>query len=165
MKLKVLKRNPLMPVEIAYRDPSHSPVVFLDVDGVLIGYNLQLPSFSPVAVREFNRILDKTGAKIVLSTSWRFDENCIADLLRCGVRFDGNLIGTTGVCLDTRGEEIYAWLEEHGRPRRFVALDDDERGMELIGDAFIRTDFAIGLTRPLADKAIARLRSRSVART
>ena len=36
--------------------------------------------------------------------------------------------------------------------------------MELIGDAFIRTDFEIGLTRQIAGRAIARLRSRSVAR-
>jgi hypothetical protein len=154
-----------MPVEIAYRDPSHSPVVFLDVDGVLIGYDLPLPSFSRVAVREINRILDKTGAKIVLSTSWRFDEGCISDLLRRGVRLDGNLIGTTGVCRNTRGEEIFQWLEEHGWPLRFVALDDNASGMELIGGAFIQTDPAVGLTRAVADKAIARLRSRSVART
>ncbi len=147
--------------EIPHRDPGNSPVVFLDVDGVLIGYDLPLPSFSRVAVRELNRILDKTGAKIVLSTSWRFDEGRISDLLRSGVRFDGNLIGTTGVFRDTRGQEIFEWLEEHGWPRRFVALDDNPSGMERIGRAFIQTDPAVGLTRAVANKAIARLQSRS----
>ena len=55
-------------------------IIFLDIDGVLnselwykeVKYaNLEEKHFSPALVENLNTITDQTGAKIVVSSSWR----------------------------------------------------------------------------------------------
>ena len=55
-------------------------VIFLDVDGVLntpkfIRRQSSFSSIDPVLVDIVVHIVNKTGCKIVLSSSWRVDEN------------------------------------------------------------------------------------------
>lgn len=107
-------------------------IVFLDIDGVL----LNLESYSggqrpdPKCLERLNRITDQTGAKIVVSSSWRYDPN-IAKVLK-GWGVTASIIGVTP-CLAisrTRGEEIFAWLQEHKDGylgvESFVVIDDDD---------------------------------------
>jgi len=50
-------------------------LLFLDVDGVLVmdgpDWDVTLDHFSTSALRELKRVIDRTGAKIVLHSSWR----------------------------------------------------------------------------------------------
>ena len=53
-------------------------VIFLDIDGVLNCKKTPNPRKFPYVVDKrllvrFNRLLEKTGAKVVLSSTWRYD--------------------------------------------------------------------------------------------
>jgi len=46
-------------------------VLFLDIDGVLNASYESEPLILPECARRFNRIIRETGAKVVISSSWR----------------------------------------------------------------------------------------------
>lgn len=118
-------------------------VIFLDIDGVLNHnefYNKRLTldniqnkpypynNFDPDAIGYLNDIIAVTNAKIVISSSWRFDKNIIKILKNVGVC--GDIIGVTpslehiygSLC---RGKEIDAYLAKHNNIKNYVILDDD----------------------------------------
>lgn len=160
-------------------------VVFLDFDGVLNGLELNEPPsplhphlhLNPLLVGRLSRIIARTGAKVVLSTSWRtrhhhegappehmpLDQLCealrIAGLVGevIGVTPDlarQDTIGRTGDTLwrcPPRSKEIRAWLEGKA-VESFVVLDDD-RGAEIAG-AFVNTSGRTGLTDADVEAAV-----------
>src|SRR4051812_14382818 len=95
-------------------------ILFLDIEGVLV---LPVPgrktsAVSARCVEQLNRITDATGAKVVLSSSWRFSPDICLTLSEWGVR--ASIIGRTplagnglGAC---RGDEIAHWLAECAEP-------------------------------------------------
>jgi len=148
-------------------------VVFLDVDGVMVNHRSwyvrqpgQPASADPACVQALNRITDLTGARLVLSSSWRVDEKhaWLVELLRrWGVT--GKLIGETPRLHDRirgiyvgkrRGEEIAAWLKGAPEVEAFVILDDDA-DMAPFLDRLVKTQFDDGLTEADANRAIALL--------
>lgn len=156
------------------------PVIFLDIDGVLVTWgSLERTAFkSPPSgihaephkpcVEELNRIIRETGAKIVLSSTWRFTFDCalaVNKFLFPRMGVIGECIGVTprgavnpgGVIeLSTpRGREIAAWLKENPTDK-FVILDDDS-DMEHLMAHLVFTSMREGLTREHADEAIKRL--------
>lgn len=123
-------------------------VIFLDIDGVLNSndwyvyrrdaiemddVNAQYPfyEFDPRAIEHLNRIIAETGAKIVVSSSWRSGEtNESLQFLFDRVGIKGEVIGTTphlwckkpyedhdGYTIP-RGCEIDWWLDNHGNFQR-----------------------------------------------
>lgn len=121
--------------------------------------------FAPWSVAALNQITDTTGAKIVISSTWRRD--AIPWLRIWGVR--GDIIDTTPV-LDryngtiylatTRGDEIASWFERWpSRPgaqtvTQFVILDDDA-DMGALLPRLVQTDArGRGLTHEHAERAI-----------
>jgi hypothetical protein len=72
-----------------------------------------------------NRIVERTGAKIVISSTWRVTDGMerVSVVLRAH-GFAGEIIGGTPVTSGTRGGEIKAWLDESSGVTSFVALDD-----------------------------------------
>lgn len=148
-------------------------IVFLDVDGVLnsVRYDRQRGADEGNIDRSrlplLKRLIDKTQAQIVLSSSWR--KHWDAD----GARLDGvgremvalfaeyglSIYGKTD-CLDgnDRAEEIRAWLAEHADTEEYVILDDIAFGWGAELQAhLVRTDPRIGwgLGDAHIDKAIA----------
>ena len=142
-------------------------VIFLDIDGVLNGhdaYDWDLESkalISQRCVAVFNCIVAYTGAKVVLSSTWRYmvhngnmDVRGFEQLLRShGVRCE--LLGVT--CTDEehdeRGNQIKAWLSgKYGDVESYVVIDDmsDEFMAKL---PFVQTDGRKGLTQADARKA------------
>lgn len=163
--------------------PRWPRVVFLDVDGVLNHpgtyadrgrwarprqRQLEVPT-APECVARLNEIVRRTGAVVVISSSWRkfarFDSLGPA-LLRRGVVAE--IVGETpDLSRDEalaariapgrvqRGHEIDAWLRDHqidgGRPA-YVILDDCDDMAHLAG-CLVQTDPVTGLDE--ADVAIA----------
>jgi len=155
-------------------------IIALDVDGVLNhrGTFAKQPGnnkcIDPNAVKRLRRIVDATGAKIVVSSTWRLFPDHL-DALRCALDICGLpedvIVGATpskglidhgdGVVSwvsATRGSEIKAWLDEHPTDT-FVILDDDWDGMAENGllPRYIQTDFADGLQDEHVERAIALL--------
>ena len=126
--------------------------------------------WNPDAVSELRRVLDTTGAKIVLSSSWRDDtSNRMRDFFRI-YDLDRYFVGSTidltyendmshylaalnledDVTYETRSIEILYYLHEHPEIKGYVAIDD----LRLYGieEHFVKT--AYRLTSELADKCI-----------
>ena len=147
-------------------------VLFLDVDGVLnsgpwlmletqkskdfhrrTDMDIDAMSLDPEAVARLQRIVDATGAKIVLSSSWRYmyQPKKFMELLRAH-GFVGDLIGATPLSEEVpgrkcRGDEVAMWLKEYSflKIKKFVILDDDEKFGDL-EHRLVRTSFECGLT-------------------
>ena len=117
-------------------------VIFLDIDGVLntekyimdlLHKNLSTQDsdwcdfFDPKCIAKLKEIIDQTGAKIVISSTWRF---LGLDILR--KKFEergvsGEIIDKTPLSrsMRERGYEIQAWLDNHEEVESYVILDDD----------------------------------------
>ena len=151
-------------------------VIFLDIDGVLNGYNLwtdlgwriacflhikelyrKLTDVSGVHERKVKRlakIVHKTGAKVVMSSSWRgyfwkvpYDEKTgnqkkLADLLN---KYNIEVIDITPKSPDgRRDKEILTWLSRHeDEVENYVILDDERFDLEcFVGSKLVQTSTA-----------------------
>lgn len=147
--------------------------IFLDIDGVLITEEtIRRPKEEKRAGRHFcersvsnlNRICATTGAKLVLSSSWRigaakkklndwFSKNGVQEAI---FDFTPDLtnLSEKGLIIIAGGRwmEIMAWLKDHPETSGFVVLDD-EREAEIPG-RFVQTSMETGLTAEMADCAI-----------
>jgi len=141
-------------------------VIFLDVDGVL-NYSecWSRPEskgkgtliWDKDCIAQLNRIVKETGAKIVLSSTWRlYQDHYNAVLYQMNI--EGEIIDKTTDLRNfdnaQRGDEIDAWLSHHPEVEKFVILDDDADMKHLL-PFLIQSNFnKKGLTKKLADKAI-----------
>jgi hypothetical protein len=138
-------------------------IVFLDFDGVLVNdRSIRVRSggqstADPLCVDALNRITDATGAAIVVTSTWRFEQSraeLCGILARWGVT--GRVIDCTADVCRRRGEEIQAWLDAHRGLydiESFVILDD-EADMAHLGPTLVQTHFKLGLTLDDAERAI-----------
>ncbi len=143
------------------------PVIFLDVDGVLVTarYGRLHPGrrccrdarakhgyavFDPQCVSALNCLCGATGAQLVISSTWRLFFRGISHLRHVldeqGV--DGEIIGVTPA-LDSveaeRGDEILQWLEHHPVERYVILDDEDHFWPDSLRARWIQTDFERGL--------------------
>ncbi len=119
----------------------------------------------PQAVAALNHITGKTGARIVISSTWRYSGLmfCREYLAAYGVL--GSVIDLTSDLRAsakqrvgmTRGDEIQAWLSQHEddryTPEAFVILDD-ESDMGVLFQHLVQTQGHVGLTMADAERAI-----------
>jgi len=103
-------------------------VIFLDIDGVLNCKTTPNPRGFPYVVdkrllRRLKTLLEDTGAKVVLSSSWRIDPAGLFAAKHWGVPF-------IGICPDMpnspRSKEVLAWLKRHPKVTRFAVIDDED---------------------------------------
>ncbi len=136
-------------------------VIFLDVDGVLITdetRRLGNRNVSPACVAALNSLLERTDARIVLSTSWRVGltgrELC-ALFRQWGVT-GGIIDKTPNLPEGCRGDEIARWLEERqtsrGDVESFVIIDDHDDMGELM-PYLVRTRSAVGFSDEDVERA------------
>lgn len=149
-------------------------IIFLDIDGVLnsVMYDAHRQEeradnrIDMTRVKLLADIVNATGAKIVLSSTWREDWNKFPEL--CGV--DGEYINEClakyGLsimdktpCLnysDERQVEILNWLAHHtDEVESFVVLDDINCGWSvLIRNTVITNPYGYGLEESHVQKAI-----------
>jgi hypothetical protein len=161
-------------------------IIFADIDGV---FNL-IPQgrdqygaiWHPHLVENLKTVIEQTGAKIVVSSTWRLSgESVMKDMWR-DRNLPGEVIGVTP-CFHKelreiedfyermeRGKEIQAWLDLHPEVTNYVILDDDNDMLPSQQGNFVRTsnninhedcvDIGYGLTKICAQDAIRILNSK-----
>lgn len=119
-------------------------VIFLDIDGVIcttlstrLSQLLRLPLerqlFDPLALFWLRWLVRRTGARVLLCSSWRDalevdDPLCrtfIGNLYRCLERNGTPIAEAVPQLPGGKGAEIRAWLAEHPG-ERYVILDDHD---------------------------------------
>lgn len=155
-------------------------IIFLDVDGVLNNTRTAETFEDYIFVSDekielLKEIVDKTDAKIVLSSSWRRgwqakDNNprCAHDEVRLFNAFELKL-GEHGLHLMGytphlwhRGKEIARWLEDWTGEsiESFVILDDlDKEFLKPHSNRLIQTKISEGLTKDHVEQAVSILNS------
>jgi hypothetical protein len=116
-------------------------LIFLDIDGVFNHYGFIERSrvhhnmaFCPIAVQNVREVIKRTGAKIVVSSTWRRGSS-VAELRELFNYYDlgAYVIGKTPVIEDViRGIEIQKYLDDHKPVESFVIIDDDADMGELM---------------------------------
>ena len=145
-------------------------VIFLDIDGVIVtashladlhasGKRVAdhngLHRFDPRCVKNFVKILDATGAKIVLSSSWKMFGKDMFDRLWETRKMPGEIMDFTVNLMGGRGHEIARWLRDHDNVESFVIIDDTVSDLlRNQTDRTVHTTWEDGLTNELADVAI-----------
>jgi hypothetical protein len=162
-------------------------VVFLDIDGVLNAHedlhpDVMCGQIHSNKVAYLNQILERTGAKLVLSSAWRYlihrkemDLVGLGWLLRSHGIYQDRLIGITRPdtmvdiadsdkipipLMDERGEQISDWLKEHPECERYVVLDDLDLGISEAKHPFVLVDGSVGLTEQNVEAAISILQEK-----
>ena len=158
-------------------------IIFLDIDGVL---NTQLwytqmdrntyidkygYAFDPTAVANLKRIVEETGADIVISSSWKCMGLTQMEDMWNDRNLPGRIIGITPksvsdelllhadidsmVLFHIRGEEIKEWLSKHGkRVSNYVIIDDIDNMLPEQQSHFVQTNPEVGITKEDSEKAI-----------
>jgi len=158
-------------------------VIFLDIDGVLntkwwyTQMNRNTPkdkygyAFDPKAVANLRRIVEETGADIVISSSWKcmgLSEMEEMWRARC---LPGKIIGLTpnsvsnGLLLNAdidsielfhiRGEEIKEWLKMHEKQvSNYTIIDDMDNMLPDQQSHFVQTNPEEGITEEDVQKTI-----------
>lgn len=139
-------------------------VIFLDIDGVLnsVEWLNRYPEVrlrdqvDPEAVAVLNNIIDKTGAKVVISSSWRIFHslNFIKQVLE-NSGFRGEIVGKTPGGGGVRGPQIQEWLDNN--PVESFVILDDSADMEHLLPKLVRTDCQYGLQEKHVEEALSHL--------
>jgi hypothetical protein len=150
-------------------------VIFLDIDGVLNvipqGHDKWGGIFHGHLVNNLKRLIDETGAKIVITSTWRMgnglegmidmwkERNLPGEVIDITPNFMVHF--NTTLC---RGKEIDAYLKEHPEIENYVIIDDDSDMEPHQLNNFVMTygntdhfdcvDFGYGLTKECTDWAI-----------
>lgn len=151
-------------------------ILFLDIDGVCncegtrerVGKSGVI-GMDPAKVALVNEIVEKTGAKVVLSSTWRLDKNWRENMQEWGLKCEF-VDRTPHLGGWLRGFEISSWLEHQKNKEiflrypksevvlveepieKFAILDDD--GDMLLDQPLFKTSWQTGLTREIADAVI-----------
>lgn len=103
-------------------------VIFLDIDGVLNCKSTPNPRKFPYIVdlgllERFKGLIDRTGAQVVLLSTWRHDPAGLFSAKHWGVPF-ADVIPDMPKC--PRRDEVLAWLADHPEVTRFAIIDDED---------------------------------------
>jgi hypothetical protein len=156
-------------------------VIFLDIDGVLNvipqGYDDFGGIFHSNFVDNLRRIIDETGAQIVVSSSWRFSGITKIKDMWYVRNLPGKVIDVTVDTRDLirqgkfkfhdeimRGHEIQEWIDKTPELENYLILDDDNDFLPNQLNNFVRTannqdhpdciDIGYGLTNICTEMAI-----------
>ena len=153
-------------------------IIFLDIDGVLnsmdyFGQTKDCKGYTeinPEKVKLLKEVVDRTGAQIVLSSTWRDlgkrknePEHPMYTYLTDTLKEYGvEIVDHTPYIGQDRPKEIRAWLDnQQDKDIQFVSLDDDFQEQKYdevgIGDCLVRTSFYEkygGLRQEHVEKAV-----------
>lgn len=147
-------------------------IVFIDIDGVFNhlsyykshrfcdGRTYPLSEFDPDCVKRYMRIIEKTGAKTVISSSWRFTDGLRNIMEQVGFYGSALEFETTPYLGTIRGLEIRSYLEQYEDTHKneevesYCIIDDETDMLYEQKDNFVNTDINFGLTDEDTDKVI-----------
>jgi hypothetical protein len=148
-------------------------IIFLDIDGVICVDDSDFVYFNADCCDRVNKIIDATGAYIVVSSSWRCHHDSLESLMGLMSRgyetpflqfiIDFNIIGTfkperiIGMTPHYRGVEekgkpygrgveISMWLADHPEVTSYVVLDDEYSDLITHKTRLVRTDSYFGIS-------------------
>ena len=150
-----------------------SKIIFLDIDGVLNVMSREFDEygqlFNPTFVNNLAYIIEKTNAKLVISSTWRYSglkqmvnmwkyRNLPGEVIDAtpDLGFNDNIV---------RGDEIKAWLDKNiDIVETYCIIDDDEDMLPEQMNNFVKTsgnsdhpdcdDIGYGLTKICSEKVI-----------
>jgi len=138
--------------------------IYLEFDGVLNTEQYQAdlavagmsgkdkygPLFDPDTVRQLNRLIETTGADIIVTSSWRYvyDKNTLYEMWA-----ERGLPDTRVVILDRKFEGISK--DKHQKYVPYVYIDDEYKCSDSEREFLIQTDPVKGLSASDVDRAIA----------
>jgi hypothetical protein len=151
------------PIGVAGRRPRRVPerIIFLDIDGVLNCSKTSNPRELPYIVDKrllarFKKLLERTGAGVVLSSSWRVDP-----VGRYAAQYWG--IPFIDVCPDLpnspRRTEVLRWLRAHPSVKRFAVIDDQDDELDAL--PLFQPSAKTGLTMALVNAVEAYLKGKT----
>jgi HAD domain in Swiss Army Knife RNA repair proteins len=125
-------------------------IIFSDVDGVLNTRRTPNPRkfpyvADPKLVARLHAVLERTGAQIVRTSTWRYDPAGLFSARHWGIPF---IDITPDLPKEPRRNEILAWLRDHPGVTRFAVLDDEDD--ELDGLPLFQPSAVMGLTEQMA---------------
>lgn len=152
-------------------------IIFLDIDGVLntsrfICERIEQGAdkktrlqwvFDPIAMKNLQEIVKKTGAKIVISSTWKLHEKYNDDTWKALLKnlrdwdIEDAYIGVTPRTNEgIRGREIKDWLESNNYLgiESFVIIDDDSDMEELKETHLVKCSTHYGLTTKVKKQAL-----------
>lgn len=153
-------------------------VIFLDIDGVLntkYWDNMKVRdqyghTFDPNSVANLARIIDKTGAEIVISSSWKCLGLGTLQKMWKDRKLPGEIIDVTPDNLSDellliadlfnmdqlyiRGCEIKGWLALHKDVKHYIIIDDMDDFLPEQQNNLILTDPNVGITEWNVQQAI-----------
>jgi hypothetical protein len=155
-------------------------IIFLDIDGVLNVIGQGYDEFGQIFHKHFEDnlkfIVEKTGAKIVISSSWRSDGLELMREMWQKRQLPGELIGITPNLEEvfgrgnfkfydqvSRGHEIQQWIDDNNI-KFYCIIDDDSDMLTSQMNNFVRTsgnidhsdcvDIGYGLTKKCAEAVV-----------
>jgi hypothetical protein len=145
-------------------------ILFLDIDGVLNSRETILENHEkrktgkldvPISacncgsdtcwphhtlVGRLNEIISKTGAMVVMSSSWRIGKMVVELRELCrAFGMNGTLLDKTPVLHKPRGLEIQEWIDNATDEVDSFAILDDDSDMEHLFSFLVQTDYRYGL--------------------
>jgi len=132
-------------------------IIFLDIDGVVCsirsaiafgGYPHRVRAkdiklFDQVAIALIRRVCKERGAKIVLSSTWRFTVRYKS----LAKKLDLPIIDSTAMHRrEKRGDEIKQWLDKYPEVKVYAIVDDDDDMLDEQVPFFVKVDSQNGLS-------------------
>lgn len=145
-------------------------IIFLDVDGVLniqhdgVYYTYQATGefMEKHLVARLNYLIEKTGAEIVVSSSWRTMTDALKeDLKKAGFKHEDKILDITPDLHNQgfkRGDEILEWIDMYQNAKNetvhYIVLEDEEDLSYIPEEYIIQTDQREGFSIKDLEKAI-----------
>ncbi|HKH00136.1 MAG TPA: HAD domain-containing protein [Bradyrhizobium sp.] len=109
-------------------------VIFLDIDGVLNCRKTPNPRKLPYIVDQkllarFQELVRRTGASVVLTSTWRYDPAGLFAAKHHGVPF---IDVTPDLPKQPRSKEILEWVRGHPDVTRYAVLDDEDDQLDAL---------------------------------
>jgi hypothetical protein len=127
------------------------PIIFLDIDGVLNCKRTPNPRRLPYIVdppllEMFKRLVQRTNAEVVLSSTWRYDPAGLFSAKHWGIPFIDVIPDMPD---KPRRDEIMAWLKAHSDVGRFAVLDDEDDELDQL--PLFQPSGSTGITEKIAE--------------
>ena len=150
--------------------PIENAVIFLDLDGVANSArwihtvrhresrcDRMVREIDPANLGYVNQLIDRSGARVVISSSWRKVGDYDPQLFQVELAsrgFIGQVIGCTpNSTSGVRGHEIQSWLTDNAHFGPFVILDDSSDMAHLM-PYLVRTKWELGMQQEHVDQAL-----------